>query len=40
MRKAYTLDEWLTFASTPYKYNDQDVLNLYCEGRVKYLDMA
>lgn len=40
MRKAYSLDEWLTFASTPYKYNDQDVLNLYCEGKVKYLDMA
>lgn len=40
MRKAYSLDQWLTFASQPYKYNDQDVLNLYCEGRVKYLDMA
>ena len=40
MRKAYSLDQWLTFASKPYKYNDQDVLNLYCEGRVKYLDMA
>lgn len=40
MRKAHTLDEWLTFASTPYRYNDQDVLNLYCEGRVKYLDMS
>ena len=39
MRKAYSLDEWLTFAQTPYKYNDQDVLNIYCEGRVKYLDM-
>lgn len=40
MRKAYTLDEWLTFASKPYQYNDQDVLNLYCEGHVKFLDMA
>lgn len=40
MRKAYTLDQWLTFASTPYMYNDQDVLNLHCEGRVKFLDMA
>lgn len=40
MRKAYTLEQWLTFASVPYRYNDQDVLNLYCEGRVKYLDMA
>lgn len=40
MRAAHSLDEWLTFASTPYRYNDQDVLNLYCEGEVKYLDMA
>ena len=40
MRKAYTLEQWLTFASKPYRYNDQDVLNIYCEGRVKYLDMA
>lgn len=40
MRKAYSLDQWLTFCTSPYKYHDQDVLNLYCEGRVKYLDMA
>lgn len=40
MRAAYSLDEWLTFASHPFKYNDQDVLNLYCEGHVKYLDMS
>ena len=40
MRKAYTLEQWLTFASIPYRYNDQDVLNIYCEGRVKYLDMS
>lgn len=40
MRRAYSLEQWLSYASTPYKYNDQDVLNLYCEGRVKYLDMA
>lgn len=39
MRAAHSLDEWLTFASTPYRYNDQDVLNLYCEGHVKFLDM-
>lgn len=39
MRKAHTLHEWLTFASKPYMYNDQDVLNLYCEDCVKYLDM-
>ena len=40
MRQAYTLEQWLTFASKPYMYNDQDVLNIYCEGRVKYLDMS
>ena len=40
MKKAHTLQEWLTFASQPYKDNDQDVLNLYCEGKVKYIDMA
>ena len=40
IRKTYSLDQWLTFCTTPYKYHDQDVLNLYCEGRVKYLDMA
>ena len=39
MRKAHTVNEWLEFASTPYRYNDQDVLNLYCEGRVKFIDM-
>lgn len=40
MRKAYSLEQWLTFASKPYRYNDQDVLNIYCEGRVKFLDMS
>lgn len=40
MREAYSLSQWLTFASHGYKYSDQDVLNLYCEGRVYYLDMA
>lgn len=40
MRRAHTTDEWLTFASTNYRYNDQDVLNKYCEGRVLFLDMA
>ena len=39
MKAAYSTDEWLRFASTPYKYNDQDVLNLYCEGSVKFIDM-
>jgi lipopolysaccharide biosynthesis glycosyltransferase len=40
MRETYTLDEWLRFASESYQYNDQDVLNKYCEGRVKFLNMS
>lgn len=40
MRRAYTLEQWLRFASQPYRYNDQDVLNIYCQGRVKFLDMS
>ena len=38
MRKAYTVRQWLEYASEPsYIYNDQDVLNVHCEGRVTYL---
>lgn len=40
MRKAYSVEQWLTFATHRYMYSDQDVLNRYCQGRVKYLDMA
>lgn len=40
MRKAFTLEQWLNFASQPYRYHDQDVLNIYCQGQVKYLDMS
>jgi len=40
MREAHSLEEWLKFATHPYRYNDQDVLNLYCENKVYYLDMA
>ena len=40
MRDAYTLNQWLEFATKPYKYNDQDVLNLYCENEVYFLDMS
>lgn len=40
MRQAYTLEQWLQFASRPYRYNDQDVLNIHCQGRVKFLDMS
>ncbi len=40
MRSAYSLEQWLTFAGKRYRYCDQDVLNRYCQGRVKYIDMA
>lgn len=40
LRKSFSLEDWLRMAAHPYMYNDQDVLNLACEGRVKYLDMA
>ena len=40
MRKAYTQEQWLSFASVPHRFNDQDVLNIYCDGRVKFLDMS
>lgn len=39
MRERHTLKEWLDLASVPRMYNDQDVLNLECEGEVKYIDM-
>lgn len=41
MRKLHSIDEWLSIAAnTSYKYNDQDILNKACEGKVKYLDCA
>lgn len=40
MRSAYSTRQWLTFATHRYLYSDQDVLNRYCQGRVKYLDMG
>ena len=39
MREKHSLKEWLDLASIPRMYNDQDVLNLECEGEVKYIDM-
>ena len=39
MREKHSIDEWLKIASEPFMYNDQDILNLECEGSVKYLDM-
>ena len=39
MRNLYTIEEWLEFASDDrFIYNDQDVLNAHCEGRVTWLD--
>lgn len=38
MREQYTIKQWLTYASNmDYIYNDQDVLNICCEGKVTYL---
>ena len=39
MREAYTTQQWLEYASVPdFIYDDQDVLNAHCEGRVRFLD--
>lgn len=38
MRKVHTQEEWLELASVDYKYSDQDVLNICCEGKVSYLE--
>lgn len=40
MRRAYSVSQWLEYATHPYLYSDQDVLNRYCQGKVLYLDMA
>ena len=38
MRDLHTVDEWLEIASRPgFIYNDQDILNMECEGQVAYL---
>lgn len=39
MRNLHSVKEWLKFASdSRYIYNDQDILNAECEGRVLFLD--
>lgn len=40
MRAAHSMGEWLSFAQKGYRFLDQDVLNRYCQGHVKFLDMA
>ena len=38
MRARYSIRQWLQYASNPdLIYNDQDVLNMRCEGKVLYL---
>ena len=39
MRALHSINDWLEIASDPkYIYNDQDILNKECQGRVVYLD--
>lgn len=41
LRKLHTVKEWLELATnTVYIYNDQDILNMECQGRVLPLDYA
>lgn len=41
MRKLHPFETWLELASnSEYLYDDQDILNAECQGRVKYLDTA
>ena len=41
MREIHTVSEWLEIASQPdFIYNDQDILNMECEGKVAYLDYS
>lgn len=41
MRKITTVEKLLDIAEQNlYRYSDQDILNILCEGRVTYLDMA
>lgn len=41
MRTLHTVEEWLEMAAEPkYIYDDQDILNAECQGRVTFLDNA
>ncbi len=41
MRALYSFEQWLEYATEPkYLYDDQDILNKHCEGRVLYINNA
>lgn len=41
MRALHTVEEWFEMAAEPkYIYDDQDILNAECQGRVTFLDAA
>lgn len=41
LRKFRSVPEWLEVASeSEFLYDDQDILNTFCQGRVEYLDYA
>ena len=41
LRSHVPVKQWLTVATkTKYIYNDQDILNEYCQGKVLYLDAS
>ncbi|AEV28911.1 LPS:glycosyltransferase [Sphaerochaeta pleomorpha str. Grapes] len=41
IKAVHSIDEWLLLASKrKYRYNDQDILNKECKGRIALLDMS
>ena len=40
MKKLHTTNEWLDFCQEGFMYSDQDVINKYCVGKIKTLDMS
>lgn len=39
LRRIHTTNEWMRLAANPhYIYNDQDILNMECQGKVRFLD--
>lgn len=41
LRSIHTTEEWLRLASNPeFMYNDQDILNMECQGKVKFLNQS